>query len=64
MMVSLSSTILFYFHSFMNCIPTLFFTIATMIPAIQKLKARMRVLNQSNLLFGCIFMELNTWTTA
>ena len=50
-MVLRSSMIVFYFHSFMNRIMTLFFTLPTMIPAIQKPTARMRVTIQSNLQF-------------
>ena len=63
MMVLQSSITVFYFHSFMNRITTHFFTLPTMIPAIQKRTARMSVLIQSNLQFGHVFVVLHTWTT-
>jgi hypothetical protein len=57
------STLVFYFHSFMNHITTCFFTLSTMIPVIHKTIARMRVSIQSNLQFGHVFVVLHTWTT-
>jgi len=55
------STIVFYFHWFMNHITTLFCTPSKMIPAIQKLAAKMSQLVHINLQFGHIIMILNTW---
>ena len=57
------STIVFYFHPFENHIATLFFTLLTMIPEIQKPTTTMHVSTQSNLQFGHVFMVLHTWTT-
>jgi len=58
MMVVGSSTTVFYVHSYVNLIATHFFTILTMVPAIQKPTARMHVSIPSNLLFGHVFMVL------
>jgi hypothetical protein len=63
MMVLRSSTIVLYFHSFMNLITTLFFPLPTTIPVIQKPTWRIRVLIQSNLQIGHVFVVLHTWTT-
>jgi len=63
MMVLGSSTRVFYFLSFMNSIPTLFFNVPTMIPAIQKLTTKTRLSIQSNLQFRLIFIVLHNWTS-
>jgi len=62
-MVLWSSTIVFYFHSFMNSIMALIFTHLTMIPAIQKQTAKMHLLILGNLLFRHVFMGLHNSTT-
>ena len=55
-MVVRSSTIGFYFHSFIHCIATRIFTLPMMIQAIQTPTARMHGSIQSNLQFGDVFM--------
>jgi len=57
------STIVFYFHLFMNHILILFFTLQTTIPATKKPTPKMCVLIQSNLQFGHESMVLHTWAT-
>jgi len=63
MMILRSSMIVFHFHSFMNRITTLFFTLPTMIPAIQKPTAWRCVSIPSNHRFGHVFVVLHTWRT-
>jgi len=63
MMVFNLNTIVFYFHLIINRIATLFFTLLTMIPAIQKPNARMHVLIQHDVQFGHVLMLLHTSRT-
>jgi len=63
MMVLRSSTWVFCFHSFMNHITTHFFTLPTIIPAIQKPTATMHILIEINLQFRQVFRVLHTRTT-
>jgi hypothetical protein len=63
MMVLRVSTIVFYIQSFINRITTHYFTLPTIIAAIQKLTARLPVSIQSNLHFVPRFVLLHTWTT-
>jgi hypothetical protein len=62
-MVLRFSMILFYLHSFMNLIATLFFTLPKMFPAIEKPIAKMCVWIQSSLLLGHIYIVFDSWTT-
>jgi len=58
-----TSTIVFYFHSFMNYITTLFFTVPIIITVIHMPTARILESIHSNRQFWQVFIVLHTWRT-